>query len=160
MTQLLINVGNVANDGQGTPLRTAFQYINSNFTELYNNVQATPPVSSSGQEGDVPGMIAFDQEYLYVCVDNNCLIKIKKYEEYDKICELIESGKNIFLIHENYKKYFISYGGYIESKLEQDDIKKTFFTNGKIYNKNYEILNKFKNVKIFLYVCTELLINQ
>jgi len=68
MTQLLINVGNVANDGQGTPLRTAFQYINSNFTELYNNVQTTPPTSSSGQEGDVPGMIAFDQEYLYVCV--------------------------------------------------------------------------------------------
>jgi hypothetical protein len=68
MTQLLINVGNVANDGQGTPLRTAFQYINSNFTELYNNVQTSPPSSSSGQEGDVPGMIAFDQEYLYVCV--------------------------------------------------------------------------------------------
>jgi len=41
MTQLLINVGNTANDGQGTPLRTAFQYINSNFTELYNSV-STP----------------------------------------------------------------------------------------------------------------------
>jgi hypothetical protein len=68
MTQLLINVGNVANDGQGTPLRTAFQYINANFTELYNNFQTTPPSSSSGQEGDVPGMIAFDQEYLYICV--------------------------------------------------------------------------------------------
>jgi hypothetical protein len=68
MTQLLINVGNVANDGQGTPLRTAFQYINSNFTELYNNVQTSPPSSSSGQQGDVPGMIAFDQQYLYVCV--------------------------------------------------------------------------------------------
>jgi hypothetical protein len=68
MTQLLINVGNVANDGQGTPLRTAFQYINSNFDELYNQTQTTPPTSSSGQEGDVPGMIAFDQEYLYVCV--------------------------------------------------------------------------------------------
>lgn len=68
MTQLLINVGNVANDGQGTPLRTAFQYINSNFTELYNNFQTSPPTSSSGQEGDVPGMIAYDQEYLYVCV--------------------------------------------------------------------------------------------
>ena len=36
MTQQIINVGNVANDGQGTPLRTAFQYINSNFTELYS----------------------------------------------------------------------------------------------------------------------------
>jgi hypothetical protein len=68
MTQLLINVGNVANDGQGTPLRTAFQYINSNFTELYDQTQTTPPTSSSGQQGDVPGMIAFDQEYLYVCV--------------------------------------------------------------------------------------------
>jgi hypothetical protein len=68
MTQLLIDVGDVANDGQGTPLRTAFQYINSNFTELYNNIQTTPPASSSGQDGDVPGMIAFDQQYLYVCV--------------------------------------------------------------------------------------------
>jgi hypothetical protein len=68
MTQLLINVGNVANDGQGTPLRTAFEYINDNFGELYNQTQTTPPTSSSGQEGDVPGMIAFDQEYLYVCV--------------------------------------------------------------------------------------------
>jgi hypothetical protein len=38
MTQLLINVGNVANDGQGTPLRTAFEYINDNFTELYSGV--------------------------------------------------------------------------------------------------------------------------
>jgi len=36
MTQQIINVGTVANDGQGTPLRTAFQYINSNFTELYS----------------------------------------------------------------------------------------------------------------------------
>ena len=68
MTQLLINVGNVANDGQGTPLRTAFQSINSNFTELYNQTQTTVPTSSSGQEGEGPGMIAFDQGYLYVCV--------------------------------------------------------------------------------------------
>ena len=40
MTQQIINVGTVANDGTGTPLRTAFQYINSNFTELYSGVQA------------------------------------------------------------------------------------------------------------------------
>jgi hypothetical protein len=39
MTQLIIDVGNVPNDGQGTPLRTAFQYINTNFTELYSAVQ-------------------------------------------------------------------------------------------------------------------------
>lgn len=41
MTQQIINVGDVANDGQGTPLRTAFQYVNSNFTELYISITPT-----------------------------------------------------------------------------------------------------------------------
>lgn len=35
MAQQTINVGAAPNDGTGTPLRTAFQYTNSNFTELY-----------------------------------------------------------------------------------------------------------------------------
>lgn len=35
MTQQTINVGTVANDGTGDPLRTAGQKINDNFTELY-----------------------------------------------------------------------------------------------------------------------------
>ena len=45
MTQLIINVGNVANDGQGTPLRTAFEYINNNFTELYS-VGTSPAIAN------------------------------------------------------------------------------------------------------------------
>lgn len=36
MTQQIIDVGNVANDGSGDPLRTAFIKCNDNFTELYN----------------------------------------------------------------------------------------------------------------------------
>lgn len=43
MTQQIINVGDVANDGQGDPLRTAFIKCNDNFTELYNAV--TTPVA-------------------------------------------------------------------------------------------------------------------
>ena len=35
MTQQTINVGTVPNDGTGDPARTAFQKVNSNFTELY-----------------------------------------------------------------------------------------------------------------------------
>lgn len=35
MSQQTINVGASANDGTGSPLRTAFQFTNSNFTELY-----------------------------------------------------------------------------------------------------------------------------
>ena len=37
MSKLTVNTGSSANFGDGTPLRTAFQYINSNFNELYAN---------------------------------------------------------------------------------------------------------------------------
>jgi len=36
MVQQVINVGNVANDGDGDPLRIAFIKTNDNFTQLYN----------------------------------------------------------------------------------------------------------------------------
>lgn len=35
MTQQIINIGNAPGDGSGDPLRTAFNKINQNFTELY-----------------------------------------------------------------------------------------------------------------------------
>jgi hypothetical protein len=49
MAQQTINVGASANDGTGTPLRTAFQYTNSNFSELYT------AVGPSGNNIVVPG---------------------------------------------------------------------------------------------------------
>ena len=36
MSQIIINTGNVANDGTGDPLRTAFTDVNTNFTQLFN----------------------------------------------------------------------------------------------------------------------------
>lgn len=38
MAQQLVNVGTVANDGTGDPLRTAFQKLNANESELYNAI--------------------------------------------------------------------------------------------------------------------------
>ena len=35
MAQQTINIGTVANDGTGDPLRTAFDKVNDNFTEVY-----------------------------------------------------------------------------------------------------------------------------
>jgi hypothetical protein len=35
MAKQVINIGSVANDGTGDPLRTAFDKVNDNFTELY-----------------------------------------------------------------------------------------------------------------------------
>jgi hypothetical protein len=41
MARQNINVGSAPNDSTGDPLRTAFQKINSNFTEIYANVAAS-----------------------------------------------------------------------------------------------------------------------
>jgi hypothetical protein len=49
MAKQTINIGTAPNDGTGTPLRTAFDYCNQNFTELYT---ATGP---SGNNIVVPG---------------------------------------------------------------------------------------------------------
>jgi NAD(P)H-hydrate repair Nnr-like enzyme with NAD(P)H-hydrate epimerase domain len=45
MAQQTINIGTVANDGTGDPLRTAFDKINDNFTELYSD-ESTAEVNS------------------------------------------------------------------------------------------------------------------
>ena len=46
MAKQTINIGSSANDGTGDPLRTAFDKINDNFTELYNASPATAQVLS------------------------------------------------------------------------------------------------------------------
>jgi len=68
MTQLTI-VTTPTNSGDGTPLATAFNYCNSNFSELYARFQVDPPVSLIGTTGDVPGMYAVDSTYFYYCFD-------------------------------------------------------------------------------------------
>ena len=66
MAQLTI-VTTPTNSGDGTPLATAFNYCNSNFSELYSRVQTTPPTTLVGITGDTPGMYAYDATYFYYC---------------------------------------------------------------------------------------------
>ena len=66
MAQLTI-VTTPQNSGDGTPLATAFNYCNSNFSELYARFQVDPPASLIGTTGDVPGMYAVDSTYYYYC---------------------------------------------------------------------------------------------
>jgi hypothetical protein len=56
MSQKLINVGTVANDGTGDTIRGAFSNVNANFTEVYNNISnVTATISSidSGQNNTI-----------------------------------------------------------------------------------------------------------
>ena len=43
MSRQAINIGSAANDGTGDPLRTAFDKINDNFTELYDRFGGVNP---------------------------------------------------------------------------------------------------------------------
>jgi hypothetical protein len=60
MAKQVINIGSVANDGTGDPLRTAFDKVNDNFTELYNDeggdvnqVTGTGGITASPTTGNV-----------------------------------------------------------------------------------------------------------
>lgn len=60
MAKQVINIGSAANDGTGDPLRTAFDKINDNFTELYSDdagdvgsIVAGDAISVSSATGDV-----------------------------------------------------------------------------------------------------------
>jgi len=69
MSKQTVNIGTSANDRTGDNLRTAFNKINENFTELYKGViTQTVPTTSAGATGDVAGMMAIDNDYIYICV--------------------------------------------------------------------------------------------
>jgi hypothetical protein len=67
MAQQIINIGASPNDGQGNPIRTAFNKTNENFNELYARAQTTPPPTLVGSVGDFAGMYAYDSTYFYYC---------------------------------------------------------------------------------------------
>lgn len=72
MSKQTINIGNSANDGTGDPIRTSFDKVNSNFNEIYAGtapvVSSIPPGDAIGSAGDIPGLIAFDADYIYICI--------------------------------------------------------------------------------------------
>lgn len=52
MSKQTINIGLTANDKSGDPLRTAFEKVNANFTELYAAVGADVQIpTQSGNAG-------------------------------------------------------------------------------------------------------------
>jgi hypothetical protein len=53
-TQQIINIGGTANDGQGDPLRVAFEKINNNFSSLFSTfVNSTTSYSTGNTAGQV-----------------------------------------------------------------------------------------------------------
>ena len=57
MTQEVINVGAAPNDGEGDPLRTAFEKVNNNFSQLYSTGFFT---SNAYSAGNTAGQVIFE----------------------------------------------------------------------------------------------------
>ena len=66
MTQQII-ITTPRNSGDGTPIATAFDYCNNNFSQLFSRAQTSPPPTSVGSIGDQAGMYAYDSIYFYYC---------------------------------------------------------------------------------------------
>lgn len=60
MAKQTINVGVIANDRKGDPIRIAFQKSNSNFTELYTSIETLSDVAISGSYADLLDIPAGD----------------------------------------------------------------------------------------------------
>lgn len=69
--QQLINTGSGDLNGDGESLRSAFNKINDNFTELYNLSNPITQGTKLSNDTGTPGQIAYDNHYLYVCTDVN-----------------------------------------------------------------------------------------
>lgn len=97
-----------------------------------------------------------NNNYMFVFVNGNKIIKITQIEEYDKITSMIEQNDGIFLLEneETKNEYYICYGSYIQSKTNQEEIKKIFFIN--VFkpekDKNYLLLSEYKLIKIYFFI--------
>lgn len=60
MAQQIINIGSSENKGDGDPLRTAFQKINDNFNEMYDNFDSGSYVFKGVFDGDLLGSVFSD----------------------------------------------------------------------------------------------------
>jgi len=56
MSQQYINIGANPNDGNGNPLRTAFDKVNDNFTQLFQGLQANLSVSGNITAGNISAL--------------------------------------------------------------------------------------------------------
>ena len=96
-------------------------------------------------------------EYNYILVKKNNLIKIKNNIEYDKIFYYFYKNNKIFLLkNNNEEEYYILNGDYINKKINSEEIKQIFFTNKNNNDNNYNMLKKYNNIQIIFFTCVKI----
>ena len=86
----LVNVGGLPNDGEGDPLRTAFQKINNNFILMQ---QTSTQITSAVTIGNAAGQVIFEYPADEFTMG---LIQIKSYREDNNDSQMIFLGAQIY----------------------------------------------------------------
>jgi hypothetical protein len=102
-----------------------------------------------------------DDDYLFIYLDKNTLIKIKNPKGYDEIKNSL-SKNNSFIIKDN-DNYYMSFGKQINSFINKDIIKKIFFNKIDLDNdnnrKNFNLITKFNKLTIIFWISTKINFN-
>lgn len=99
-------------------------------------------------------------EYIYVFVSGNKMTKIIYNDDYDNICNMIEKNNGIFILQkDNLTEYYVGYGNYTQSEIDNNDITSVFFSTTENYelDKNYKLFSEFKFIKIYFFVCNKII---
>ncbi len=86
----LVNVGGLPNDGEGDPLRTAFQKINNNFIYMQ---QTSSQITSAVTIGNAAGQVIFEYPADEFTMG---LIQIKSYREDNNDSQMIFLGAQTY----------------------------------------------------------------
>jgi hypothetical protein len=130
----LVNVGTLPNDGEGDPLRTAFQKINNNFVYLQ---QTSANITSAVTLDDAPEQVIFEYPANEFTMG---LIQIKSYREDNNDSQMVFLGAQTYndLSDVKYTVYGITNVGNWLTQYDMD-----------VFNGNVRILiNPLQNVVI------------
>lgn len=86
----LVNIGVLPNDGEGDPLRTAFQKINNNFVYMQ---QTSSQIASAVTVGNTPGQVIFEypaDEFTMA------LFQIKSYRDDNNDSQMVFIGADMY----------------------------------------------------------------
>jgi len=124
-----------------------------NFNKIYKNLIVNE------ENYNIILKLYNDDDYKYIIMKNNILLKIINNSELEKILYEIKNNK-IFLLKKD-KKIFLALGDYYDSEISSSQIKNIFFNsldlNIEKNNNNYLLMKNFKKIIIIYLVCNEII---
>ena len=100
--QIIIDIGAAANDGTGDPLRTAFNYVNNNFSNVWNTGLPTSNVQF------------LDNKILTVNTNANLVLAPNGIGKVASNVDIVPNTANVFALGSSTRRWNTVYGQYLD----------------------------------------------